>query len=243
MADLTDKQKVWLETYLTCWNATEAARQAGYAFPNVEGPKNLVNPSLAEVVKSRIAEKAMTADEVLIRLGEQARSTMDDFLILRPVRVTPTVTRPVGEVIAALAAQVEFEEEYADRAGLEGKEMEAHTAEMARIRRRILRLQIRLERDPDATEDVPGPTIEQMVPDIDLAKATERDKLHLVKSYNAKDGKVELYDAHAALVDIGKHHGLFKDVTEVQLDWDKLSEDELQRIRNGEDPRKVIRER
>lgn len=76
---MTNKQRVWLEEYLKCWNATEAARRAGYAFPNVEGPKNLVNPSLKEEISARIEETKMSADEVLLRLAEQARGDIGDY--------------------------------------------------------------------------------------------------------------------------------------------------------------------
>lgn len=77
---LTTKQRVFIDAYLTCWNATEAARRAGYAFPNVEGSKNLVKPSIAAAVRQRIDEMAMTADEVLIRLADHARGDLSPFM-------------------------------------------------------------------------------------------------------------------------------------------------------------------
>lgn len=77
---LTNKQRVFVEEYLRTWNATEAARIAGYAYPNVEGPKNLVKPSIATEIKQRIDEKSMTADEVLLRLAEQARGEHGKYL-------------------------------------------------------------------------------------------------------------------------------------------------------------------
>jgi hypothetical protein len=174
----------------------------------------LTKPHIQEAIKDLLAAEHMTAAEVVYHLGDEARGTMEDFLTLRPQRVSTTVTKSVAIVIADLQDHIDFEDEYARRAGLAGDELKAHDAEIARLRRRILRLELRLERDPDATEDVPGPVVEQLVPDVDLAKAAERGKLHLVKSYNAKDGKIELYDAHASLVDIGKHHGLFKETIE-----------------------------
>jgi phage terminase small subunit len=71
---LTDKRQVFIEEYLATWNATEAARRAGYAFPNVEGSKLLVIPSIREEIDKRIAEKTMSANEVLVRLSEHARN-------------------------------------------------------------------------------------------------------------------------------------------------------------------------
>jgi hypothetical protein len=76
---LTKKQQVFVENYLTCWNATESARRADYAFPNVEGPKNLVNPSIRSYIDARLEELKMSADEVLIRLANMARANIADF--------------------------------------------------------------------------------------------------------------------------------------------------------------------
>ena len=76
---LTIKQKEFINEYIKCRNATEAARRAGYAYPNTEGPKNLVKPSIAEEIASRTAKSAMEADEVLQRLGDMARGSVEDF--------------------------------------------------------------------------------------------------------------------------------------------------------------------
>lgn len=77
---LTDKQQAFVEHYLTCWNATEAARKAGYAEPSQQGHRLLRNVEIATAVSHRLDEMAMPANEVLARLGEHARGSMDDFL-------------------------------------------------------------------------------------------------------------------------------------------------------------------
>ena len=82
MPGLTNKQRVFVEEYLKCWNATEAARRAGYKHPNVRGPENVVKRSIQAKIAERLAEKAMDADEVLARLGDQARGDLGDFLDL-----------------------------------------------------------------------------------------------------------------------------------------------------------------
>lgn len=74
----TDKQRVFIEEYLTCWNATEAARRAEYAHPNKQGPENLVKPGIQAEIQRRISEKAMSADEVLLRLAAMARGSIAD---------------------------------------------------------------------------------------------------------------------------------------------------------------------
>lgn len=70
---LTRKRRVFIEAYLACWNATEAARRAGYAHPDSQGSRLLGIVSVREAVEARIAELEMGADEVLTRLAQQAR--------------------------------------------------------------------------------------------------------------------------------------------------------------------------
>lgn len=77
---LTDQQQVFVEHYLFCWNATEAARHAGYAHPNAQGSRLLVNVSIAAKIAARLAEKAMAADEVMARLADVARGDLADFV-------------------------------------------------------------------------------------------------------------------------------------------------------------------
>lgn len=136
---LTTKQRVFVEQYLICWNATEAARRAGYKHPNVQGPRLLVNVSVAAAIRARIDEIAMSADETLLRLTDQARADMADFITIN--------------------------------------------------QRGTVR--------------------------IDLRKAQELRRLHLVKKIgHAKYGlQLELHDAQAALVHIGRHRGMFVDKT------------------------------
>ncbi len=136
---LTARQRVFVEEYLTCWNASEAARRAGYkGKPNVVGPRLLANVSIQEVIKARVDELSMSANEVLLGLTAQARGTLGDFVVI----------------------------------GKDG----------ARI---------------------------------DLEKARKAGKLRLVKRLaETKYGlAIELYDAQAAMVQIGRARGMFVDKT------------------------------
>ncbi len=74
----TTKQKAWLEHYFKCWNATEAARLAGYKWPNSRGPENIT--ALKTEINARLDAMAMPANEVLARLGKHAAITFDDFV-------------------------------------------------------------------------------------------------------------------------------------------------------------------
>ena len=141
MGELTNKQKLWLEEYLQCWNATKAARKAGYKNPRHSGYENRTKPYIEKRIRQRLRESAMSADEVLTRLAEQARVDLGPYM---------------------------------DEDGF--VEIE------------------RLKRD---------------------------GKTHLIKRYEKTKAiaglvrvKVETYDAQAALVHLGRHHGLFKDKVE-----------------------------
>lgn len=77
---MTDKQRAWVEHYLTCWNATDAARQAGYSYPGRRGAENLRHPRLRNLIAERITELAMAADETLGRISSIARADISDFI-------------------------------------------------------------------------------------------------------------------------------------------------------------------
>lgn len=76
---LTAKQRAFVNEYLQCWNASEAARRAEYAQPGQQGHRLLKNVEIAAEIARRVADRAMTADEVLVRLAEQARGSIEDF--------------------------------------------------------------------------------------------------------------------------------------------------------------------
>jgi phage terminase small subunit len=95
---LSRKQRVFVEEYLKCWNASEAARRAGYkGKANVVGPRLLANVSIQAAIEARINELQMGADEVLVRLAEQAR-----FDPLQFVTIDPEHTDKVYVDLAAL---------------------------------------------------------------------------------------------------------------------------------------------
>jgi phage terminase small subunit len=72
---LTKKRQAWLDQYLQCWNATEAARRVGYKHPNTQGPRLLVDVSIAAEIQKRLDEMVMSADEVLRLLSRQANAS------------------------------------------------------------------------------------------------------------------------------------------------------------------------
>ena len=79
---LRKKQQVFVEEYLRCWNAAEAARRAGYSEKTARtiGQQNLTKLDISQAIDARIAELKMSANEVLTRLADQGRGSMEDFV-------------------------------------------------------------------------------------------------------------------------------------------------------------------
>lgn len=81
---LTDKQQNFINEYLRCWNATEAARRAGYrgddASLAVIGHENLRKVKIADEIAQRVSENAMGANESLAAMSEMARLDIGNFL-------------------------------------------------------------------------------------------------------------------------------------------------------------------
>lgn len=79
---LSTKQQAFINAYLECYNATEAALRAGYSEKTAHaiGWENLRKPEILEAIQARLDETAMSANEVLMRLAEHARGDIDDYL-------------------------------------------------------------------------------------------------------------------------------------------------------------------
>lgn len=77
---LSPKRRRFVEAYLTTWNASEAARQAGYKKEWSAGSFLMRIPEVRAAIEQRLKEAAMQADEVLSRLAEQGRIDISDFV-------------------------------------------------------------------------------------------------------------------------------------------------------------------
>lgn len=212
---LTGKQRVFVERYLTHWNASRAAREAKYSEKTAAtiGYENLRKPEIQAAIEARLAGLTLSANEVLARLTQQARGTMEDLLYIGEEEITLNsyiINEPIPD------------------ADLEPGEMEAISSD--RIPRRN-RTAYRIE------------TVRRPVARIDLRQAAERGVLHLVKKYNltAQGVAVELYSAQEALGLLAKHHGLLGDDGVLKhIDLAKLNDDQLTRLANGDDPLQVL---
>lgn len=79
---LTKKAQAFIEVYLRTFNASAAAREAGYSERSAGaiGHELLKKPEIRAAIDARLDELKMSADEVLTRLSEQARASLGDFV-------------------------------------------------------------------------------------------------------------------------------------------------------------------
>jgi len=81
---LTPKQHLFVQFYLESFNATEAAKRAGYKGSRITlasvGYENLHKPLIKKIINDSLATGAMSSNEILERLTKHARGTLDDFL-------------------------------------------------------------------------------------------------------------------------------------------------------------------
>jgi phage terminase small subunit len=82
IAALPAKRRAFVESYLDCLNATEAARRAGYAEPRRQGSRLLTNVDIRVAVEVGFRERTMPREEVLARLTMLATASLEDFISL-----------------------------------------------------------------------------------------------------------------------------------------------------------------
>ena len=75
---LTIRQQVYVNEYLQCWNASEAARRTGSKGKAAwqQAWRMSRNVEVQAAISGRVQQAAMTADEALARLAAQARGDL-----------------------------------------------------------------------------------------------------------------------------------------------------------------------
>jgi phage terminase small subunit len=90
-AGLSSKQQAFIEYYIgeARFNGADAARKAGYPERSArqQASRLLTNDDIQAAIKQRISEIAMSSHEVLVRLSEHARGSMEDFIDVKTMTV------------------------------------------------------------------------------------------------------------------------------------------------------------
>jgi hypothetical protein len=88
---MTLKQKLFVVYYLgvSNGNATDAARRAGYAWPEKVAERLVGKSGIRAAIDAKMASAAIPADELLARLSEVVQADLLDFVNLEPKAKKP----------------------------------------------------------------------------------------------------------------------------------------------------------
>lgn len=185
---LNYRMKAFVEDYCRHFNATRAAKAAHYSEKTAYsyGQQLLKKLEIQEAIKTRIAELTMSEDEFMVRIAEDGRADMGEFVTIRK-RMTQEPIDP-----------------------------DDPDSELIWVRSQ------ELEIDPEAI----------------------KSKGRIVKrlSMTKYGPSIELVDSLAARIKIGEMLGKFVTKHEIkhEIDWSKLTEEQLKRIVEGEDVSNVV---
>jgi phage terminase small subunit len=213
---LTGKQSRFCDEYIISMNATQAAIKAGYSKKTAAeiGSENLRKPNIREKIDAKLKELALTAEETLKSISDIAKSSLNDYFIVREEIRTPQVLKPLAKVIKQIQNEIEDADKFIDRikSSLGAEELDQHHIEQDRRRRQIIKLEIDLERNPKAAMITNGEPIFVKVAELDMPRLVQDKAAGKIKSIKPTEHglNVELYAADAALRDMARYHGLFE---------------------------------
>lgn len=182
---LSDKRRVFVETYVRCWNATQSALAAGYSERTAgsQGHDLLKKPEIQEEVRRRLEELTMSEAEVLTRITEHARGDIGQYF-----KVVEEWTRyPLPSYDVIDAKEVTEPAEY-DANGKEVKKAETYTVWWVR------HVAVNMDRFLE-------PQYSRLV-----KKFSDSPKDGI---------SIELYDAQAALKMLAQKYGMLREKMEV----------------------------
>lgn len=83
---MNNRQRVFIAEYLKDFNASRAARAAGYSERTARkiGSENLTKPDIKAEIDRLIAERTMGKEEILLRLTDISRGDMADLMDITP---------------------------------------------------------------------------------------------------------------------------------------------------------------
>jgi phage terminase small subunit len=210
----SDKEQLFVNSYLTCLNKAAAAKAAGYskATAKQQGYEIYNKPHIKAYIEAKLAEQTITAAETVKLVSDIARASLTDYF--KPVKVmrTKKVKVPLASVIKQKQDYLTREYQFIERKGLTGEEFDAYMENLQFEQDQILRLEIELDFNPKAYRivDSEAELVEEMQLDINaLVADKERGKVKKIK-YGRDGLEVEMYDASAAQDKLMKMHGKYE---------------------------------
>lgn len=214
VSGLLPKQELFCQEYIKDFHGQNAAVRAGYEAKNARiiASRMINNDQCRKYIKHLLDDIDLGEGAVKKLITDIAKSSLNDYFTIRKVEHRPMVEKSLKMLIDEAQAEIEFEEEFANAAGLSDEQYEDHMAMQNSRRLKKLRFELELKRNPNATRIVVGDPVLIEVPELDMAKVVADKEKGKIKSITPGQfgTKVELYSADAALTNLAKIHGLFE---------------------------------
>jgi phage terminase small subunit len=216
--NLTPQQRSFVEAYCISFNGKKAAIEAGYSLKTArqQASRLLTSVNVQAGIKHLLGE-AITPEEIAARWQRLATASIEDFYTKVQVEHTPRIRKPLAKVVAEYRKEMEFEEEVAiqSEALITNKKEREKFRKVERRRmlhreRHLLRLEMELQRNPDAFRMVDGPVEWREEMQLDLAKAESLGVLDLMKSVTTgpRGTSFTFRDQDAAMENLAKWRGM-----------------------------------
>jgi phage terminase small subunit len=222
LAALNPRQRKFVIAYCLCFNATEAARLAGYSEKTAYsiGSENLRKPEVKKAIAALCEELSMSAGEAFKHITDIAKTRLQDYMVIRQVERTPRVQKPLQQIIDEIEAKIEFEGEYLQLAELDDEETKRIEEAQKDRRNTIVRYRLELAQNPNAYRIVSGePELvdEARLDLVALQKAKGEGRIKSL-SFTEFGPKVELESSFSALDKIMHLHGRYVQKIEAKID-------------------------
>lgn len=212
---LTTQQLRFVEEYCVDWNCTKAAQRAGYSEKTAysTGSRLLKVVEIKAAIDARLHELSIGAGQTTKLISDIAQTRLNDFMVVRQVQGYAMENVLVTELIARVEGEIDYIHSFIQREGLKKKEQGPFKRQITQRRKLLLEYQLELDSfGPDTRRLVAGQPQLQQVVELDLVAIAQAREQGRVKSWTPTEHgiKVEMYDAAAALRDMGRVHGIFE---------------------------------
>lgn len=212
--ELSDREVIFAESYLIHLNKAEAARQAKCPKKSAkeQGHEIYNRPHVKAYIESKLKERVLSAEETVKLVSDTAQASITDYF--KPVKKLHRAKKIVGlsEVIEHQKDYLEREYKFMERKGYTDKERDDFVEQLSVVEDSILRMEIELEMNPNATRVVDEDPVFVEVMELDVALlVADKEKGKVKKVKYGKDGlEVEMYSALDAQEKLMKMHGKYE---------------------------------
>lgn len=219
-ARLSAKEYKFCEEYILTLNGTKSAIAAKYAknSARITASKMLTKTNIKAYIAARLDDYGVTDSEIVKMMVSVAKSSVNDYIVPKKVDKPVEVLKPLSNRIDEIRLSIRKKEMYMQRASLTEDEVAAMMSSIASYRNEIIKIEIDLEIDPNATYSV-WETEEVEIADLDIL-ALARDKENgKIKGFKQTQfgTNIELSDPDGMIVKLAQMKGLITNKVEAEI--------------------------